>query len=137
VKHERVAALGVPLPDDDYRARDHITRTLPGIADCPQRDGCMLEVRDLINGMRKEFSEELRETRGEVKALRTVLDNWVGSKGIRNTDSTPTQAPNSTAEIKTDKWRVRAPVWAALALAVLLVIALAIWQIEEIAKLLV
>jgi hypothetical protein len=121
-------ALGkVELPDKDLEVRDRMTKTIPGVGDCPQRDGCMLEVHRLLEDMRKELSGELRELRVGVNAL-------LQAKGIRNTESTP--ASDRTAEVKTaGGTRVRAPVWAALVIAVLLVVAVAIWQVEEIAKL--
>jgi hypothetical protein len=87
----RVTVRGVPLQDIDVPSskRKH-ANTLNGIgSECPQRDGCMLAVHELLDEMRKEFTKELRETRTEMRALRTVLDSWLGSKGIRNSDSTP------------------------------------------------
>jgi hypothetical protein len=76
-------ALGkVPLPDEDFEVRDRMTKTIPGVGDCPQRDGCMLEVHRLLEEMRRELSGELRELRVGVNAL-------LQAKGIRNMDSTP------------------------------------------------
>jgi hypothetical protein len=128
-------ALGkVPLPDEDFEVRDRMTKTIPGVGDCPQRDGCMLEVMKQIGDLRTEFITRDNQLHSELSQIRSLLDNWLAAKGIRNTESTP--ASDRTAEVKTaGGTRVRAPVWAALVIMALLVVALAIWQVEEIAKL--
>jgi len=78
-------AAGNKLMDRQHTPSERSRR----LSDCPQRDGCMLSVHELIDEMRKEFTGELRETRAEMRALRTVLDNWLGSKGIRVGELTP------------------------------------------------
>lgn len=105
-------ALGkVALPSDEFDARERMGKTIPGIGDCPQRDGCMLEVHRLLEDMRKELS-------GELKELRTGVNALLQAKGIRNMDSTP--AGRGALDISAGPVKMKGKAWTVGVVALLL-----------------
>jgi hypothetical protein len=74
---------------------------------------------------------ELEFVLGELRAVEQRLQGQLDDLKRRLGSNPP-----DSAELKVRDWRVRAPAWAALLLAVLIVLAVAIWQAEDLSKIL-
>lgn len=102
--------------------------TLRGVGgrECPTRYECQLafltalEARDKRWEQRFEGMEgSVREARAQVAEVRTILLQWLGSKGIRNSDSTPA-GQRDGLDISAGPVKVRGRTWVIAAVLLLL-----------------
>ena len=118
-------AIGkVPLPDDDEtpstRDRRHLTDTLRGVGreECPSMPACQLEFMRSLNERDERWETRLNGIEQQVSEVRSILLQWVGSKGIRNSDSTP--AERGTLDISAGSVKMRGKAWTVAAVVLLL-----------------
>lgn len=122
MEHRRLAALGVPLPDEDgtiLRERDRHTKTLVGIGhqECASMPECQLAFLQALNERDSRWEKRLVGIESRLDQVHAVLDNWIASKGIRNTDSTPAKG---ALDISAGPVKLRGKAWTVGIVALLL-----------------
>jgi hypothetical protein len=76
-----------------------------GRRDCPSMPECQLAFLQALNDRDKRWEERIHGIEEQVAEVRSILLRWVGSKGIRNSDSTPPARGTINIEVGPAKFR--------------------------------
>jgi hypothetical protein len=116
--------LPAPAVDDaPPSSRSHRMRnTLHGIGEqreCPSMNGCQLALLNALNERDARWELRLSGIEGRLGQVHAVLDQWLTSKGIRNSDSTP--AGKGALNVEAGPVKLKGKAWIIVALAIAVV----------------
>jgi UDP-N-acetylglucosamine:LPS N-acetylglucosamine transferase len=89
-----------------------------GRRDCPSMSECQLAFLQALNARDLRWDERIQGIEEQVSEVRSILLQWVGSKGIRNSDSTP--PARGTLNVEAGPVKVRGRTWVIAAVLLLL-----------------